>query len=500
MRSWQKCAGVASDVCHWQVRVWLDFDGIEWACGTDNKIILCSSLYGFFFIGLGSVGNAITCKRFILPVIAILVILLFTVGPWTDALALSPETGYLTTVSMILGIVASVFHLCHIIVILVPDRWLERTRRSVVLRHLFGSGVVLAESNIKRAGAWKLNGMTKNALDLAEHKDPDAVLETHFGQSLLAFSRAGKKYQDAGGFLWTWKRIFSGELFRQEGLWLSARLLASNMSQFIVSLFVLIAGIRLTQRVSDNYDLEAAKNRAGEYVALLFNQSVAPELVEELAANYSLILADYMVNSSNYNETCAAESFTNVSQAGCELVGSYFSCDPDGSDDYLCTLLDYSANSTSDVDGLLTLGLLNASGLDADRIIETSEAALQAAAEASVDSIYPAQKYMVVVPCVLGCLAAFATAVALAITYVPSVTSTTLQLRSGVIRTLHDRRFNRYRFATDQVTLIIGSMFWGCIFASFVVGGLIGCIAFLFLWQATVTFVQRFIAIVIGTV
>jgi hypothetical protein len=48
------------------------------------------------------------------------------------------------------------------------------------------------------------------------------------------------------------------------------------------------------------------------------------------------------------------------------------------------------------------------------------------------------------------------------------------------------------------VTLIIGSMFWGCIFASFVVGGLIGFIAFLFLWQATVSFVQRFIAIVIG--
>jgi hypothetical protein len=212
-----------------------------------------------------------------------------------------------------------------------------------------------------------------------------------------------------------------------------------------VSLFVLIAGIRLTQRVNEQYDLEAAKSLAGDQIALLFNRSVSDKLVQELAANYSLILTEYVSNSSDYNEECATGSYANVSQAGCELVGSYYNCDPEGSDNYVCTLLDYSANSTADVDGLLALGLLNASGLDADRLIETSEAALQAAAEASVDSIYPAQKYMVLIPCIISCAVAFLTAVSLAITYIPSVTSTTLQLRSGVIRTLRNRHFNRYR-------------------------------------------------------
>jgi hypothetical protein len=344
------------------------------------------------------------------------------------------------------------------------------------------SGVIVAEMNIKRAAAHKVNAMTKHALELAQDKDKEAVMETHFGQSLLAFSKAGDKFEEAGGFIWTWKRIFSGEAFREEGLWLSARLLASNMAQFLVTIFVLIAGIQLCKRVSEQYDIEAAKRQAGEYLDLLFNRSVPPELVEGLAANYSLLLADYLGNIG-YNEICAARNFTDISQAGCELVGSYFQCDPDTNNDYICTLLDY-ANESNTV-GLLALGLLNASGFDADYLVEVSQDALVAAAEASVDSIYPSEKYMVTVPCVIGCVVAFITAVSLAVTYIPSVTSTTLKLRSGVISTLKDRDFNRYRFATDQITILTGSMFWGCLFASFLVGSVVGSIVFLFLWQVS---------------
>jgi hypothetical protein len=324
--------------------------------------------------------------------------------------------------------------------------------------------------------------MTKHALELAQDKDKEAVMETHFGQSLLAFSKAGDKFEEAGGFIWTWKRIFSGEAFREEGLWLSARLLASNMAQFLVTIFVLIAGIQLCKRVGEQYDIEAAKRQAGEYLDLLFNRSVPPELVEGLAANYSLLLADYLGNIG-YNEICAARNFTDISQAGCELVGSYFQCDPDTNNDYICTLLDY-ANESNTV-GLLALGLLNGSGFDADYLVEVSQDALVAAAEASVDSIYPSEKYMVTVPCVIGCVVAFITAVSLAVTYIPSVTSTTLKLRSGVISTLKDRDFNRYRFATDQITILTGSMFWGCLFASFLVGSVVGSIVFLFLWQVS---------------
>ena len=86
----------------------------------------------------------------------------------------------------------------------------------------------------------------------------------------------------------------------------------------------------------------------------------------------------------------------------------------------------------------------------------------------------------------------------LAVTYIPSVTATTLKLRSGVIPTLRDPSFRQYRFAVDQVTVLSGSMFWGCLFASVLVGGIVGSIVFFFIWQATLVLAQRFVAFLAG--
>ena len=70
------------------------------------------------------------------------------------------------------------------------------------------------------------------------------------------------------------------------------------------------------------------------------------------------------------DDTCAAGNFTDVSQAGCELVGEYYSCDPDASNDYVCTLLDYAADPNTPTDGLLAMGLLNASGFNSGAVAD----------------------------------------------------------------------------------------------------------------------------------
>lgn len=338
-----------------------------------------------------------------------------------------------------------------------PRRWIENRPR---VQALFAAGVVRAESNIKRSAAHKLSVMMDNALTLAETKDKDTVLETHFGQGLLAFEKLGKIYTPVGGFGWTWTRIFNRSLFQEEGIWLSARLIASNAAQFIVAVFVLIAGIQITRTIEENYDVEEARRQAGAYVDLLFNNSAAETITAGMVANFSLIMTDYL-SASGLNDTCTTGNFSDVSEVGCELVGNYLSCDPNGSNDYVCTLLDYSPDPTSYTDGLTALALLNASGFDANRLVQTSQEYLIAAAEASVNSLYPTQKYMVKVPAILGTTIAFITAVSLAVTYIPSVTSTTLKLRSGVIPSLRSPGFCRYRFAADQVTILTGSMFWG---------------------------------------
>ena len=57
---------------------------------------------------------------------------------------------------------------------------------------------------------------------------------------------------------------------------------------------------------------------------------------------------------------------------------------------------------------------------------------------------------------------------------IPSCISTVLKLRSGVIPTLRDREFQRYRVALDTATVLLGSCFWGAFFSS------IGTMVFLF--------------------
>lgn len=63
-------------------------------------------------------------------------------------------------------------------------------------------------------------------------------------------------------------------------------------------------------------------------------------------------------------------------------------------------------------------------------------------------------------PIAAATLVAFLVSLYLATVYLPSHTTTILQLRSGVIPTLKDRNFFRFRRAADQVTVITGSMLY----------------------------------------
>lgn len=379
-----------------------------------------------FFIGGGSVGNKITCTRFWLPIIGIAFINMMTIVPYVDQVVFN-NNSYLATVSLILGFVTTTFHLFHILAMLTPKRWIHNKPR---VQTLFSPGVIRAESHIKQAAAHKISLMVDNAVDLAGSKDKDTVLETHFGQGLLAFGKLGKVYVPAGGFSWTWSRIFNGSLFKEEGIWLSARLIASNAAQFIVAVFVLIAGIQLTRRIEENYDIEEAKRQAGSYVELLFNNTVAESITSGLVANFSVILTEYLFGIG-LNDTCSAGNFSDITEAGCELAGTYVSCDSNTSNDFLCTLLNSTLDTDSYIGGITALGLLNASGFDATRLVQTTHEYLTTAAEASVNSLYPTQKYMVKVPAILATIVAFLTAICLAVFYIPSVTSTTLKLVSA---------------------------------------------------------------------
>jgi hypothetical protein len=174
---------------------------------------------------------------------------------------------------------------------------------------------------------------------------------------------------------------------------------------------------------------------------------------------------------------------------------SLYDCDPNIT---LETLICGLSNST--LDAFTQLALLNASGLDANKLINVTKDNLQQAIQSSADSIYPAEKYMVTVPVILGMAIAVCFSLSLAVGYLPSMTSTILKARCGAIKTLHDRNFNTYRNGQDYVAYLTGSLFWGNLFASLLAGGAVGLILFFFLWQATAYFAIIVIATLIGIV
>lgn len=69
---------------------------------------------------------------------------------------------------------------------------------------------------------------------------------------------------------------------------------------------------------------------------------------------------------------------------------------------------------------------------------------MQKATEAVVNSLYPAKKYMLTFPCWIALGVTIFTAAFVSISYIPCVTSTIMQLRCGVIPTLHSIDRDRY--------------------------------------------------------
>ena len=229
------------------------------------------AFYGVLTVTLGSLGNSTEIKRPWCPMMGLFFVLVTTFSPHFDSETLEVETvkvdeewqvdgyGNNTTISPspdentttattmswsdlsqdesssrtliwitgIMGVITALFHLAHIIILVVPQWWLERIPKA---GRWITKGTVFAEMKMKRAAAYKLATMTQNALDVVQKKEKNHVIETHYGQALKAYEKYGKVYVRAGGFRWAWARILRGhKSFANEGVWLPTRFVASNI-------------------------------------------------------------------------------------------------------------------------------------------------------------------------------------------------------------------------------------------------------------------------------
>ena len=92
---------------------------------------------------------------------------------------------------------------------------------------------------MKQAANFKINRMIANALDIhdaaaQESKSVRNEKESMYGKALLGYSEASDATEVVGGFLWTWNELRTGRLFKEEGIWLSNRVMQGECPSFSI--------------------------------------------------------------------------------------------------------------------------------------------------------------------------------------------------------------------------------------------------------------------------
>jgi hypothetical protein len=159
-----------------------------------------------------------------------------------------------------------------------------------------------------------------------------------------------------------------------------------------------------------------------------------------------------------------------------------------------CILLE---NPTLNVDNPnLRDALLEASGLE--RIVTNFRNSVSDTLSSFGRDMLPEKLWMVTIPLGIAIAFAFYTAMRNTLMYIPSVTATIIELRTGVIPSLRDPDFEKYRKKPDTITLLTGALFWGCFISSLLSGAIMGFIVFLFLWQQTSYGAFQFLIVGVG--
>ena len=457
------------------------------------------SLMGLTFVGFGSIGNGVGCRRWWMPLIGALAVILFTGIPFAVKRTEGGNTtdeGFLQIVSLTLGVCVAVFHLSHTVSLTVPRRILDARPK---LRSILNPSTTKVEGQAKKALARKMNQMVTNALSVVKEVDDDLVMSTNCARALQSFaSKRGIRYERVGGMRWVWSSISNKEIYCKEGIWYSARLLASNLAQWVVCIYILWGGTLFVHNALNSYNADDARERLKIWVTRMLDSGVDEFLTDELVGNVSNLVSSYLVDLSD--DVSNATNCTGISVDVPSLVESFCENETSGSlicqssDEFFCSL---TSTAVSPSDRALLLG---AAGFQSDILYDAIKRTLTEAAESSVDSLYPSSKFMVSIPLAVGVVVAVITAVNLAMNYIPSVTMTILKLRCGVLPVLRSPDLNLYRVAPETVALLTGSLFWGCLVSAIVTGSAFGLVIFFFLWQATAYFAQRLIAIAIGIV
>ena len=359
---------------------------IGWSVGTWMQTLLFMSVYGILYFGLVGIGNSIESTEPLKPLFGAIMAAVYTYVPfYFRGSSDNPQMAFLRLACFCIGTCILLCNLWHFLALLIP----KNSKLYKNWEYYLTPEAIRAEALVKQAAQHKIDRMVSNALDMHRMKTTGSAVDNHIGQALWNYAKMGQtKTEQTGGLVWTWTRIWSLELFQEEGLWFSARLVAINLAQVIVAVFVLILGLVATIMIVGNYSPPETSVQA--LLDSIFETTPKATTALNIVDTVAWTVGQFLVRDTSLS--CGETDISTIVQ--CEPSTNLDSCLPTNAT-WLCAFMAYS-NTTdpADVVPRIQTGMLARAGFETRDVYNSSISGLFEAARGSVDSLYPTEKYM----------------------------------------------------------------------------------------------------------
>ena len=368
-----------------------------------------------------------------------------------------------------------------------------------------------SECCTKQAAAYKIKKMVEHAIShhdgssLADAKSASLKMQrstftSSHAKAIMCFQATADHREQVGGIRYTFRKMWDGSLFKEEGVYIHSRLYAMNVSQWFIVIFyiVLFAGLDTLIQVTFNPEPEAPSMSPSP------TRSPAPsisaeQLTAELVASSLPLLTDSVTSMLYLGDDLLSALWKNFSESNIDLATTF-----------AAKLLNFSSSeiiqSIAYLQGEDTLAIFQTVADWKEQLANTTRHLMETTTpqyrhlqEETSDGLdwLPTESEVRFASSV-GCTFALIAAISLAIVWIPSSVSSILQFRCGYIGSLRDRSFADYRLAPDLTTILFGSAFWGTFYSSASILVFVGSLAFLLIWSATRSVVLIILANVIG--
>ena len=126
----------------------------------------------------------------------------------------------------------------------------QRIRNNDFMRNYLSVSAVRGVAREKKAATRKINAMLENSHALNPKGQIGHSGRAAKDETMMNFVLRGESFEEIGGLLWTWKRLFSRKLFDEDGVWIMSRLIIIQVVQFFLILFYAYTGVVLVQEIA----------------------------------------------------------------------------------------------------------------------------------------------------------------------------------------------------------------------------------------------------------